>query len=98
MNINFKGKDFLDIIYQARNEKIDKILKETNKRVNDKLYNIKYEEFIKKAEDKEKLKEIFCNLEDNYNIKITEYNKELYKLGFIDGIRLIVNIIKESDS
>ena len=33
-------------------------------------------------------------MEDNYNIKISEYNKAMYKQGFIDGINLILECLK----
>lgn len=98
MNIDFKEKDIIDIIYQAQEEEVDKILREINKKLKDQLYDIEFDEFIKDSSIKEKLKEIFYNLEDNYNIKITEYNKELYRLGFVDGINLMLNIVKESNN
>lgn len=34
-----------------------------------------------------------ASIEDNYNIKITKYNKEMYKQGFIDGVNLIINYL-----
>ena len=40
------------------------------------------------------LKEVFNKIEDNYNMRITEYNKEIYKQGFIDGVNLILNCLK----
>ena len=98
MNIDFKEKDIIDIIYQAQEEEVDKILKEINKKLKDQLYDIEFDEFIKDSSDKEKLEEVFCNLEDNYNMKIAEYNTELYKLGFIDGINFMLSIFKESNS
>ncbi len=98
MSINFNKKDMLDIIYQAREEKIDEILKKVNKNLENRLYNIEFEEIIKDSSDREMLEEVFCNLEDNYNMKIAEYNTELYKLGFIDGINFMLSIFKESNS
>ena len=41
------------------------------------------------------LKEILNKIEENYNIKITEYNKEIYKQGFIDGVNLILNCLTD---
>ena len=39
------------------------------------------------------LKEIFNKIEDEYNIKISKYNKEMYKQGFIDGVNLMINCL-----
>ena len=39
-------------------------------------------------------REIFKKIEDNYNIKITKYNEEIYKKGFIDGVNLMLNCLK----
>ena len=33
-------------------------------------------------------------IEENYSIKIAEYNKEFYKQGFKDGVNLIMNCFK----
>lgn len=48
---------------------------------------------------KEELKTINkeAAIEDNYNIKITKYNKEMYKQGFIDGVNLMINCLKSKE-
>ena len=40
------------------------------------------------------MKKIFDDIEDNYNIKINKYNEEIYKLGFIDGVNLMINCLR----
>ena len=95
MNLkNLKEKDIINIIYYAQEEKIDKILKKADERLKGKLEKINLERIIEDSNCAKELKEVFNKIEDNNNIKITEYNKELYKQGFIDGVNLIVNCLK----
>lgn len=89
-----KEEDMIHLIYQLQGEKIDEILKRTNKKLKDKLKKIDCEKIIKNSDCKRELKEIFTKIEDNYNMKITEYNEEMYKQGFIDGVNLILNCLK----
>ena len=91
---DLKEKDIINIIYYAQEEKIDKILKKADERLEDKLEKINLERIIEDSNCAKELKEVFNKIEDNNNIKITEYNKELYKQGFIDGVNLIVNCLK----
>ena len=88
---NFKEKDIINIIYQAQEEKIDEILKKADERLKDQLEKINLERIMEDSNNAKELKEVFSKIEDNNNIKITEYNKELYRQGFIDGVNLILN-------
>ena len=89
------NKDMIKLIYEAQSEEIDKIIKKVNLELKGKL-------LIKKVnlELKGKLQEVnldeetFCKIEENYNIKISKYNEEIYKKGFIDGFNTILNCIK----
>ena len=94
---NFNEKNMINIIYQLQDEKIDKILKNTDKTINNKLKEIDFEKIVKNSNDAKELNEIFNKIEDNYNIKITEYNKEMYKQGFIDGVNLILNCLENKN-
>ena len=85
----------INIIYQIQDEKIDEILKTTDKKLNDKLKQINFKEIKEDSNCKKTLMEILNKIEDNYNIKITEYNKEMYKQGFIDGVNLILNCLTD---
>ena len=85
----------INILYQVQDEKIDEILKKTDKKLNDKLKKINFKEIEDNSNCEQELKEILNKIEDNYNIKITEYNKEMYKQGFIDGVNLILNCLKD---
>ena len=88
---DFKEKDIINIIYEAQEENIDEILKRADEKLKDKLEKIDIERIIEDSNCAKELKEIFNKIEDNNNIKITEYNKDLYKQGFIDGVNLILN-------
>ena len=92
---NLKEKNMINILYQVQDEKIDEILKKTDKKLNDKLKKINFKEIEDDSNCEQELKEILNKIEDNYNIKITEYNKEMYKQGFIDGVNLILNCLKD---
>ena len=91
---DLKEKDIINIIYYAQEEKIDKILKKADEILKGKLEKINLERIIEDSNCAKELKEVFNKIEDNNNIKITEYNKELYKQGFIDGVNLILNCLK----
>lgn len=91
---SIENVDMIKKIYEAEFEKIDKIIKRSNKEIKDYLKTINLEKVIGESNTPNELREIFKNIEDNYNIKITKYNEEMYKKGFIDGINLIINCIK----
>ena len=94
---NLKEKDILEIIYNSQEEQIDEIIKKANKEIKEELKTINTETAIGNSNNPKELKEIFNKIEDNYNIKITKYNKEMYKQGFIDGINLMINCLKSKN-
>lgn len=77
------NKDMVRLIYEAQSEEIDKIIKKVNLELKGKLQEVDLDE------------ETFCKIEENYNIKISKYNEEIYKKGFIDGFNTILNCIKQ---
>lgn len=91
---NFKEKDMIILFYELQEEKIDEILKKTDVRIKNQLQKMKIEKIVEDFNCKKELRDIFQKLEDNYNIKIAEYNKEMYKQGFIDGVNVILNCLK----
>ena len=96
MNLKkFKEEDIINIIYQSQEEKVDKIIKKTDERIRNKLKKIDIKRIRGNSNIKNDLKEVFNIMEDNYNIRITEYNKEMYKQGFIDGMILILNCLED---
>lgn len=77
------NKDMIKLIYEAQSEEIDKIIKKVNLELKGKLQEVKLDE------------ETFDKIEENYNIKISKYNEEIYKKGFIDGFNTMLNCIKQ---
>ena len=82
-------------IYKGEEDKIDNIIKDANKEIKDELKVINIENIIDNANNPREIRNILNDIEDNYNIKITKYNEEMYKLGFIDGINLIIECLKK---
>lgn len=109
-----KNKDIINKIYQAQEEKIDEIIKKSNEEIKEKIKPIKAEEIIRKNIEKiieksnnqkeiqeildKKLNQILNQIEENYNIKISKYNEEMYKKGFIDGVNLIINCLTDKEN
>ena len=94
MEEKLNNKDMIRKIYLSEEENIDKIIKKSNKEIKDYLKTINLEKVIGESDTPNELREIFKDIEDNYNIKITKYNEEMYKKGFIDGVKLILNCLK----
>ena len=95
MENNIKENNLIEKIYFMQEDVIDEIIKKVNKDLERKLQKIDLEKIFENKSETKELKEIFNKIEDNYNIKISRYNKELYKKGFIDGVNLIINCLKK---
>ena len=89
-------KEIVETIYKSELEKLDKIIIEKNKELKKVMKEIDIDSIIKTIENKEEQEKIYKllnNIEENHNIKISEYNKVMYKQGFIDGINLMIECI-----
>ena len=82
-------------MYKGEEEKIDNIIKAANKDRTDELKVRNIENIIDNVDNPREIRNILNDIEDNYNIKITKYNEEMYKLGFIDGINLMIECLKK---
>lgn len=91
---NIKYRDILELIYQAEEQKLDEKIKQLNKRIKDKIKDIDIEKLLEDTSKPSELSKALEKVEENYSIKIAEYNKEFYKEGFIDGVNLIINCLK----
>ena len=89
-----QNKEMIKTVYKAQEEVIDQIIKKINKETKEQLKEINIEKIMEEAKNPNEVKEIFNKIEDNYNIKISKYNEEIYKQGFIDGVNLIINCLK----
>lgn len=90
-----KEADVINLIYQARAEKIDEILKNVDEKLKGRVKTVEIKRIIEDSNCEKQLTNELNKIEDNYNMKITEYNKEMYKQGFIDGVNLILNCLKD---
>lgn len=90
-----KNKDLIQLLYYMQEETIDNIIKKCNIKIKDELKTINLEKIVGNSESPRELREIFNDIEENYNIKISKYNEELYKTGFIDGANLMINLLQK---
>lgn len=84
------NKDIIEKLYESQEEIINEKIKEADMKIKYKIKDINYTN-INNESEVEKILEI---VEENYNIRIGEYLKELYKQGVIDGINLMINCLK----
>ena len=98
MEMKFVFYDMIEKIFNSEFEEINEILIKKRKELGNEIYIdneiIDILGSIQNNEEKEKVKNILNNIEEKYDKKISEYNKEMYKKGFIDGVNLIMNCIK----
>ncbi len=90
-----KYKDIIEMIYQAEEKTLDEKIKQINKQIKSKIKNIDLEKINNQISNPKELNKILETIEENYSIKIAEYNRNFYKQGFIDGINLMINCIKQ---
>ena len=90
-----KEVDVINLIYQARAEKIDEILKNVDEKLKGRVKTVEIKRIIEDSNCEKQLTKELNKIEDNYNMKITKYNKEMYKQGFVDGVNLILNCLKD---
>ena len=88
-----KYKDIIEIIYNAEEKILDEKIKQANKKTKEKIKDINVEKLLENSSKPTELKKTLERIEENYSIKISQYNKEFYKQGFIDGVNLIINCL-----
>ena len=89
-----KYKDIIELIYKAEEKTLDEKIKQVNKKTKEKIKDINIEKLLESTSKPNELNKAFEKIEENYSIKISQYNKEFYKQGFIDGVNLIINCLK----
>ena len=89
-----KSKDIIELIYQAEEKILDEKIKKANKKTKEKIKDINIEKLLENSSKPTELNKALEKIEENYSIKIAQYNKEFYKQGFIDGVNLIINCVK----
>ncbi len=94
MEEDIKYKDILGMIYQAEEKTLDEKMKKVNRKVKEQIKDINTKQLLEDTSKPKELIKTFEKIEENYSIKIAEYNKEFYKQGFKDGVNLIMNCFK----
>lgn len=94
MEEKLKNKNIIEIIYQAEEKMLDEKIKEANKKTKDKIKYIDIKKLLEDTSKPNELEKALERIEENYSIKIAEYNREFYKQGLIDGVNLIINCLK----
>ena len=90
--------EMIDKMYNIREEMLGKVTKELKEKLNNvDIQDIKdsIEKYINNKESSYKIIEELDLLEEDYEIKIAEYNKEAYKQGFKDAFELFLECIQK---
>ena len=88
-----KYKDIIELIYNAEEKILDEKIKKVNQKTREKIKDINVEKLLENSSKPTELSKAFEKIEENYSIKISQYNKEFYRQGFIDGVNLIINCL-----
>ncbi len=94
MEEKMKNKNIIETIYQAQGEMLNEKIKQVNKQVKDQIKDINIKKLLEDSSKPSDLEKTFERIEENYSIKITQYNKTFYEQGFIDGVNLMINCLK----
>ncbi len=89
-----KYKNMIELIYQAQEKILDEKMKRANRKVKEQTKDVDIKWTLEEAAKPNELQKVFERIEENYSIKISEYNKEFYKQGFLDGVNLMINCLK----
>ena len=92
---DLKYRDMIELIYQAEEKILDEKIKKANKKTKEKIKDIDIEKLLENTSKPNDLNKALEKIEENYSIKIAQYTKDFYKQGFIDGVNLIINCIKQ---
>lgn len=89
-----KYKNIIELIYQAQEKTLDEKIKQANRKVKEQIKDIDIKGILEGTAKPNELQKALERIEENYSIKISEYNKEFYKQGFLDGVNLMINCLK----
>ncbi len=87
-----KEKDMIEIFYCSEENALEEVLKKESKKLQEQLSPINLEQLCK---ENSTAQELVNKLEENYHIKMSAYNKAMYKQGFIDGVNLMINCLEK---
>ena len=87
--------NIIELIYHGEQNILDEKIKQINFKLKDKIKKIDINEILGETEKVKELEKMVETIEENYSIKMAEYNREFYQQGFIDGVNLIINCLKK---
>ena len=87
-------KDIIKIIYKGQEEGLDNKIKKINNQLKDKTNQENAEIITQAIAQNPNLQKALEDQEENYSIKMVTSIKEFYKQGIIDGITLMINVLK----
>ena len=87
-------RNIIELIYHGEQNILDEKIKQINFKLKDKIKKIDINEILGETEKVKELEKMVETIEENYSIKMAEYNKKFYEQGFIDGINLMINCFK----
>lgn len=87
-------KDMLEIIYKGKEEELDNKIKKINNDIKSKTTQGNNEIITQAIAQNPELQKALENQEENYSIKMATSIKEFYKQGIIDGITIMINVLK----
>ena len=85
----------LEIIYKGQEEKLDDKIKKINNDLKNKTTQENAKIITQAIAQNPELQKALENQEENYSIKMATTIKEFYKQGIIDGITLMINVLKK---
>lgn len=94
MEENMKEKNIIELIYKMEEKELEEKIKQANRKIKDQIKDINIKSLLEDTSKPSELTKAFEKIEENYSIKIAEYNKEFYKQGFMDGVNLMINCLK----
>ena len=90
-----ENKDIIELIYQAEEKVLDEKIKQANKKIKENIKDINIEKIMENTSKPNDLTKVLKKIKKIKGKKISQYIKEFYKQGFIDGVNLIINCIKK---
>lgn len=88
-------RNIIELIYHGEQNILDEKIKQINFKLKDKIKKIDINEILGETEKVKEMEKMVETIEENYSIKMAEYNREFYQQGFIDGVNLIINCLKK---
>jgi hypothetical protein len=96
--MNEAKKSVLQDSFISREEDIATLNKEDKKIMGNKKENVEISDFLPGATDEEihKIEELIERIMDNMSVEMRHFNAKYYKIGFCDGLRLVIECLNNN--